>query len=36
MATANATLFQASDLNQRNERVQSRYRLLFGADDRCF
>ena len=30
MATANSTMFQASDLNQHNERVQRRYRLLFG------
>ena len=30
MATANPTMFQASDLNQHNERVQRRYRLLFG------
>jgi len=30
MATANRTMFQASDLNQHNERVQRRYRLLFG------
>ena len=30
MATANPTMFQASDLNRRNERVQRRYRLLFG------
>jgi phosphate transport system permease protein len=30
MATANPTMFQASDLNRRNERVQQRYRLLFG------
>ncbi|MBK7954332.1 MAG: phosphate ABC transporter permease PstA [Candidatus Accumulibacter sp.] len=30
MATANPTMFQASDLNQHNERVQRRYQLLFG------
>ena len=30
MATANPALFQASDLNQHNARVQRRYRLLFG------
>jgi len=30
MATANSTMFQASDLNRRNESVQRRYRLLFG------
>ena len=30
MNTANPALFQASDLNQHNERVQRRYRLLFG------
>jgi phosphate transport system permease protein len=30
MNTANPALFQASDLNQRNARVQQRYRLLFG------
>jgi hypothetical protein len=30
MATANPTMFQASDLNHHNERVQRRYRLLFG------
>ena len=30
MPTANPTMFQASDLNQHNERVQRRYRLLFG------
>ena len=31
MATAIPTMFQASDLNRRNERVQQRYRLLFGV-----
>ena len=30
MTTANPALFQASDLNQRNARVQQRFRLLFG------
>ena len=30
MATANPTMFQASDLNRHNESVQRRYRLLFG------
>ncbi|WP_300341353.1 phosphate ABC transporter permease PstA [Accumulibacter sp.] len=30
MTTANAVLFQATGLNQRNERVQRLYRLLFG------
>jgi phosphate transport system permease protein len=30
MATANPTMFQSSDLNRHNERVQRRYRLLFG------
>jgi len=30
MNTANPALFQASDLNQHNARVQRRYRLLFG------
>ncbi len=30
MTTANPALFQASDLNQHNARVQRRYRLLFG------
>lgn len=30
MATANPTMFQATDLNQQNARVQRRYRLLFG------
>ena len=30
MATANPTMFQASDLNRHNDSVQRRYRLLFG------
>ncbi len=30
MTTANAVMFQASSLNQRNERVQALYRMLFG------
>jgi phosphate transport system permease protein len=30
MTTADAVLFQATSLNQRNERVQSLYRMLFG------
>ncbi len=30
MTTANPSLFQASDLNQRNQRAQNLYRVLFG------